>query len=246
MCENSSVVSASTAEAALEKLMPAISALDEGALERCNATGVAAVETSRKMVTLLAEDRPAMEAAFCSPPAVEMEELEARALALWAAEKRVDAAAPEPVSNLPALYAEGGKLKERAVKVLAIIAGEDSEVKRTLEKVRPGTGYRDRADDLTALHPFVLERKAEILQKELMIEAEMRRMGEIAPLLLDPKGGPSSEIEAARLLRNQAWTHFLRAYEEIQRHVAFVHYYAPDRLKAYPNLFRHKPAKKKK
>ncbi len=148
------------------------------------------------------------------------------------------------MTDLPKLYAEGGGLKDRAVKVLYLLDGGNAEVARVLEHVQPGTGYRDRAEDLAALHPLLIARRDKIAATGLMTSADISRLGEISPLLLDPRGGVSDSLKAARLLRHRAYTHFIEAYFEIRRAAEFIHFHAPKRLAAYPNIFRRPPRKK--
>jgi hypothetical protein len=245
MSDTDVVVNASTAEEALAKLLSAIEAIPEEKAMTCVVPGTDLVAASRRMVALLAEDKAAILDVFRSPPMADMEELEERSLAVWATEKKVEAADPKPATNLPALYREGGALKKKSVKVLDLLAEDDAEVQRTLKLVQPGTGYRDMADDLTALHPHLLSRRSAIVATTLMTDAEIDRIGEVAPLLLGPKKAEAKALKAARLLRNRAWTHYLRAYNEIRRHATFLHTDDQDKLDAYPNIFDRGGPKKK-
>lgn len=238
--------SATNAEQALKKQLDAIGAVDENKIEKCNVTGASAVETSRVMTKLLERDLDGIGQAFSSPPVTEAGQLGERSLAFWATEKRVEAIDPTPETNRSALYAEGGELKDLSVKVLDFIASDDDAVVRVLAQVSPGSGFKDRADDLTAIHPHLVERRKEIVRKELMTEAQIDRVGELAPVLLDPKAGKPQELLDARLLRDKAWTHFLAAYNEIRRHVAFLHFYDQEKLDEYPSVYRRgTPASKK-
>jgi hypothetical protein len=231
------VVDATSADQALAKHRSAIEAIPEKETMTCAVSGAVLVETGRKTVPLLASDKEAILAAFKAPPMADMEQVEERAMAVWAAEKQVEAADPTPATNLPALYVEGGSLKDVSVKVLDLLAGNDAEVRRTLKIIQPGSGYRDMADDLTAIHPLLLSRQAAIVATTIMTDAQIDRVGELAPLLLAPKKAEPTALKAARLLRDRAWTYYLRSYNEIMRHVTFIHTNAPDKLDAYPNIF---------
>ena len=237
---------ATNAEQALKKHLDAIGSVDEREIAKCNVTGTTTVEVSRVMTKLLERDMDAIGQAFSNPPVTEAGQLEERSLAFWAAEKRVEAIDPTPESDRAALYAEGGELKDLSVKVLDFVASDDDAVARILKQVSPGSGFKDRADDLTAIHPHLAQRRKEIVRKELMTEAQIDRVGELAPVLLDPKAGTPQELLDARLLRDKSWTHFLAAYNEIRRHAAFLHFFDQEKFDEYPSVYhRNKPASKK-
>ncbi len=125
-----------------------------------------------------------------------------------------------------------------------LVAGNDPTVIKVLDAVRRGTGYADRADDLTSLHPHVLSRKDDLVKRGLMTAEQIDRMGELAPKLLSGEGG-SPEAKAAALLRNRAFTHFYQAWQEIERHLDFLYAFDPEGYASYPTLYPHRPPKKK-
>ena len=245
MDDNAMDINPATAEATLEALLPAIRTIPEDQALTCTVPGTLMVQVGREMVPLLERDRAAIEAAFAAPPIDVMLSIDKRSLAVFAAEKRVVAIDPTPVSDLPALYTEAGELKSQSLKLLDLTAGDEEEVARTIARVQPGTGYTDRANDLGAIHPMLMKYKSAILGTSLMTQAQIDRVGELVPLLLQPKTGKPAALEAARVLRNQAYTYFMRSYTEIRRHAAFIHDGAPKMLETYPNLFSLRISKKK-
>ena len=226
-----------TAEAALERHQEAIQAIRDDRTRRCNVPGTRIVEVSQAVVELIADDIASLRQLFDAPPTQAIDTLIDRGLAVWAAEKRVDTIDPSAPGNRQALFAEGGQLKSLAVKVLDLVAGDETDVARALQDVRPGTGYRDRADDLTTLHPHLDNRRDDLVARQLMTAAQIDRIGSLGSLLLAPQGDQAPELKAARLLHDKAFTYYYQADDEIRRHLEFLHWYNAEALKAYPKIF---------
>lgn len=225
-----------TAEDALQRLMPELEAIPSDDTTRCNVAAITAVEASQKTVEMLPPDLERMREVFKQPPETEAAGLVDRSMALWAAQKRVDAVDAAETPDRAVFYQEAGELKELAVKVLDLVAPKETKVVELLDRIRPGWGYRDRADDLTALYPELHRRRADLVRRELMTEEQIARVGTLAPKLLQ---GPKDTVASAKaaLLRDRAWTHFIRAWREIRRHLAFLYSYDPAGLKEYPSLY---------
>jgi len=230
-----------TAQDALASLLAEIQAVPTKDVRISNVRATDAVSAAQKLVEQATKDRAAIEAPFKTSPFEQIRTLVPRALAFWAADKQTEGVAVE-ASDIPALYAEAGELKTVAVKVLDLIAGQDPAVGKVLDAIRPGTGYADRADDLTALHPLLLARKAAIVNMGVMTEAQVDRVGALAPKLLAEDYDQASV--AAALLRNRAFTHFYAAWSEVERHLDFVFFHDPDARAGYPNLYPRRPSKK--
>lgn len=225
-----------TAESALQQTMPELEAIAAADVSRCNVAGTTAVEASQQTVEMLEPDLERMREVFVKPPETEAATLVERAMALWAAQKRAETLDPDEGPDRVELFQEAGELKERSIKVLDLVAGDDSKTRKVLEQVRPGFGYRDRADDLTALYPQLDLRRADLVRRELMTEEQITRVGTLAPELLREPTDARAMTEAA-LLRDRAWTHFQRAWREIRRHLAFLYADDPAGLQRYPNLY---------
>lgn len=235
----------SNAESALARCLAAIQAIDPKAVEVCNVEGTVIIRVAREYAALLPADVPRLNEIFKNPPEQAMRELVDRGLAAYGAEIRLETLFETGDEQKRALYVEGGELKKKAVLNLQVVAGDVADVLQVIEAVRPGTGYADRARDLSRLHPQLVRFQDVLLRKELMTEAEIDRVGELGTLL--PASGPKpKEIEAARLLRNKAWTHFVTAWREINRHLDFLYYFDPMGRSRYPSLYAKTPAPERK
>ena len=231
-----------SAEDALMSLLSNIQAISPKDTRTTNVRGTHAVSTAQKMTEEAAKHRTAIEAPFKTSPFEQIDQLIPRAFALWAAEKRIEATA-DASSKLSARYAEAGELKTVAVKVLDLIAVDDPAVRKILDAIRPGTGYADRADDLTALHPHLDARKEKIISMGVMTEAQIDRIGVLGSTLLVQENNKEA-ADAATLLRNQAFTYFYAAWREVERHIDFVYFHDSEARAAYPSLYPHRPSKK--
>ncbi len=224
------------AEEALARHQTAIAAIDPKATRHVNVTGTRAVQTSQAMTPKLEQDLPRMAELFKAPPQAEADTLVDRALAYWAAEKRVDAAQPRPATDRAERFAEATRLKKRTVSVLGAVAEGDAAVMDVLEAVRPGTGYEDMADDLTRLYPHLQAHQDRIAGADLMTADQIARVGALGAELLEP-AADGADLAAARTLRDQAFTYFLSAYDALLRHLTFLYWADADGLKAYPKLY---------
>lgn len=228
------------AEAALSRMRAKIEAIPPEQIETCNVAGTHIVAVATRYHENLMVDASLMPTVFVRVPTEAIAEILDRGLAAYGAELRVETLYDTSDTERRQLYAEGGDAKKKSVSVLELVAPSDLEVVGVLTIVRPGTGYADRAKDLSRLHPQLVRYQAEIVRRELMSAAEIDRVGELGALLA--VGGPKPrDAEAARLLRNRAWTLFAQAYRELNAHLDFLHRHAPTARGRYPSLYARSP-----
>ena len=141
------------------------------------------------------------------------------------------------------IYKEANEAKKKVTKILDVTDGNDPAVTYTLEVTKPGRGYVDTANDLDLIYPLLNEKREKLVAAGLMSDEEIDRIAVLPRMLVD---NTEDDIKAARLLRNKAWTLFLQSYEEIRRHVEFIHYYQPKKLANYPSIYSYKKSRKKK
>ena len=233
-------VNTNTGEAALLLLIDAIMAVvAEGAANR-KVSVEDIIEVIRIYIKCFEKDFPLFDEFFKNFSVDDVQDFRDRGMALWAAKARYDAVNPKTVER-KALYKEAGVLKEKVVQILNLKYGEDPDVMRTVEKAKPGTGYKDKASDLTAYYPILDKNREKLVEAELITEEEIDRVGTLPELLMDKTRDPK---KAAKLLCNQAWVYFLESYHKIRRHVEFLHYNNPEKLGKYPSLFSYGRTKK--
>ena len=229
---NNQNIDPKTADKALETLTPKLQEIKKKSFKAIMTSGAQSVGVSRVTNKLLEDDKPKLREFYKELPDT-MTEIELSALALWAAEKRLEAIVN--VDGQP-LYKEGRAIKEQVVKILDLLDGKNKQIIKIIKITGPGTGYVDCANDLAALHPHVVARRDDIIDRRLMTAEEIERMGILPALLIDASGGGKDEEKKAKLLKKQAWTYFLNCYKEIRRYIEFLYFHEPEELKKYPKL----------
>ncbi|MCK6512309.1 hypothetical protein L6R29_20455, partial [Myxococcota bacterium] len=219
---------AQEAKEALEVLLPEICRLKKAEVEQVRLSGGRVSGYAQRVEVLYQDALSGLRKHFKILPEGELGQLRVAALAFWRA--RRDVALIDPRSQtLRKRYEEAGELKGRVVDVLKVVGRGDADVQRVLEEVRPGAGYEDRADDLKDLHSAVKRYRSVLLKKELLTEEEMDAMPRLAESLLAPSKEKAA-LEKARLLRDQAWTYFVRIQREMARYLRFIYDGQPEVL----------------
>ncbi|MCK6511053.1 hypothetical protein L6R29_13910 [Myxococcota bacterium] len=238
--EDSEKLNESEAQEALDALREHLAALKEEELRKPRLSGAQASAYATRMDAKLKEALPALRATFVSVPEKQFALLRKAALAFWSAQRAVELLDPNSIAAQEK-YEEAGVLKEYVIQVLRVVGFGDKKVEEVIEKVKPGTGYVDRANDLQDLSRAVETYKATILQKELLTPAQITSLQSMAEALLAPTQSESVS-EEARLERDRAWTFFLDIQAEADRHMQFLYAKDPKKREALPVL--HKRARK--
>ena len=223
------------AEEALINQLANIRSVPEKDLKSIMARGSRTVRVAKVYLQLLIEDKAKLRKFFVEIPEYFLD-LEIRAQAYWAAEKRLNALAPEKYNTRKAVYEECKSLKKKSVQVLMLVAADDESVQKVIQDARPGTGYVNCADNLAGLYPHLKLRQDDLVERRLMTAEEIRRIGTLPYILLGASIGANEKIDEAKLLKKQAWTYFLSAYKEVRRYLEFLYFHDPEDLKKYPRL----------
>jgi hypothetical protein len=173
-----------------------------------------AVELSLKLSRMAREHIMLLNETFKQAMEDEVVTVGDKARAYWVADARfVNAESAQAAGIRQELYAAAGPMEERGAQVLAAIAPTDPKVDALLAKIRPGTGYRDRANDCQALYVALTDRQERVVGSGLMTEAEIKKLGEIGDKLVQPIAVETSAGKQAETTCNQAFTYFIRAWK---------------------------------
>ena len=209
--------------------------------ERPRKSASVVIENLHVYFKYLEEDLPIINHHFKFFSINDVELLLNKARAFWCLETRFDNTKHK--SARKEVYTEANKLRKKAIQLLELTYGDNQDITHVIKVTKPGHSYVDRANDLLILHPILEEKREKLIASGLISDEEINRIGELPEILID---NTRDDKKAARLLRNKAWTLFIKGYYELRRHLEFIHYYNPERLKKYPSLFAHKKGKRKK
>ena len=159
-------IDAKPAEEALKNQYDSIMAIPEEDVKHPLVSGSGVVGVVRIHQKRLETDTSKLNDKFKELPVI-FTEYDIRALAYWAAEKRLETLVPDDVDYRKKLYKEGRGFKKTSVKVLDFVGGDDKSVRKAIRVVKPGTGYVDCADDLAILHPHIQNLRNEIIERKL-------------------------------------------------------------------------------
>ena len=231
----------SSAAEAFAKVEPEIAALAPSEIAVINLDIPQAVSVVLGALPGLTALRPAIVHALPHHPIHLFDNLETYALAAWYAHLlALPAGSPSnPVKPL----------LEEAVPLRANLLGDAEALARrglldgdTVTEIRAGQGQIDTANDLVALSALFLASWGEIAQRTAATEAEVRRAGELGPLLLAALGvrehgaSPSPREPADR--RARAFTLFTRAYSSTRRAVTYLRWDEGDTDLLAPSLYK--------
>ena len=233
-----------TAKEALVLLFEDIKLVDENDITKMLVLVSDIIALIRIYLHLLKNDFPLIAENFSNFTLEDIKNFRLSGMALWALKAQHEAAAKQS-TNRKDIYKEANALRAKIAQILNLKYGDDPMVIRVLEITKPGHGYADRAEDLTAFSLILDERREELVATSLITNEEIDRAAKLPELLVDRTDNIRDEKEAARILRNKAWTHFLKNYHNVRKHIEFFHYNS-DKLDEYPSLFKRKKRKVKK
>lgn len=223
---------------ALEALRPAMDALAPEALHPINVDIPHAVARALGVAPTLRSLRPRI-AAEC--PAVDLDAIdaiEARALAVEYAHA-VYLTALSPLPAIAEVAAEATAARARLLSLADTLATWNLLDPRTLDRIRPGSGYHDTADDLIAL-ASLLRTHAKSLDGKVPVTAAQldawHLLGERFLRLLGERDEQPARAAEAHADRQRAFTLFDQAYEEGRRAVAFLRWNDGDAHELVPSI----------
>lgn len=223
---------------ALEALRPAMDALAPEALRPINVDVPHAVARALGVAPTLRSLRPRIAAECPSIDLAALDALEVRALAVeYAHAVYLTALSPSPV--LAEVAAEATAARARLFSLAETLAAWKLLDPRTLDRVRPGSGYHDTADDLIALCSLFRENAAGFDGKVPVTPAQLdawHLLGERLLRLVGVRNEQPARAAQAHADRQRAFTLFDRAYEEGRRAVAFLRWNDGDADALMPSM----------
>lgn len=189
----------------------------------------------------LAELRPRLIKALPEHPIAAFDKLETYTLAAYHA--HIVWLPPETTENrVAALLEEATPLRELLLGDAEALGRRKLLDGKVVAEIRAGQGNIDKANDLVALSALFTTRWDDIEHKTAASLEEVRRAGELGPLLLAALGvrdhGVPLEPDAAADQRRRAFTLFFRAYDEIRRAVSYLRWHEGDADQIAPSLYK--------
>jgi hypothetical protein len=149
------------------------------------------------------------------------------------------AGALEDSARLPApLAAEAAELEERMQAVCEYQLADDPELKPELDRLRPGVGYRDLANDLMGYaRLYELRPHAVKGDRKHYRERDAARAEELAGMILQTFSATTSRAPAAYDLYVRVWTLLTQRYDEVRAAGLWLFRKDPRAEQRFPSLF---------
>ncbi|APR82953.1 Hypothetical protein A7982_08302 [Minicystis rosea] len=145
-------------------------------------------------------------------------------------------------SRVAALLEEAAPLRSMLLGDAETLARRGFLDAEAVAAIRAGRGNVDAANDLVALAALFTTQWEAVENKTAATLDEIRRAGELGPLLLAALGerehGPALAPEAAADQRRRAYTLFVRAYDETRRALAYLRWHEDDATQLAPSLYK--------
>jgi hypothetical protein len=116
-----------------------------------------------------------------------------------------------------------------------------------VDKYRSGLGYKALASDVAGLVELIRASWAKISSKTAITEEELDHAASLAQRLLTGVGVKEQDpvaLTAATLLRDQAFTAFISAYDEVRRAVSYLRWHEGDADSIAPSLWAGRTGKR--
>lgn len=211
-------------EAAFEQVLEEIQAVPEQDLITVNIDMMAAITTVTGALPEIRALRPEIEANLLNFDLVQFDKLELYVLALSHTHTRYRSASM-PKENVVGLTSELTVARDHLLANASSLANLRLLDGDRLKNVKTGLGYRALASDVLTLCNVFRDDWARVEGKTPYTQAELHRLGTQALQLVSVLGtreqAPGTPAEAT-LLRQQAFTLFLRAYENARRAVHYL------------------------
>jgi hypothetical protein len=226
-------------EAAYEQVLAEIQAVPEQDLITVNIDVMAAFTTVTGALPEIRALRPEIEANLRNFDLAQFDKLEVYALALSHANSRYRSAAL-PRENVAGLASELAVARDQLLANASSLANLGLLDGESLKNVKTGLGYRALANDVLTLCTVFRNDWTRVEGKTPYTPAELHRLGSQALQLVSVLGSreqaPGSPAETT-LLRQQAFTLFIRAYENARRAVHYLRGKASDADNIAPSLY---------
>ncbi len=225
---------------AYEKTLPEILALPEDELITINIDVMAAVTSVTGALPEIRAMRDAIAAQWRNFDFEQFDKLEQYTLALNQAHSSYRSAFA-PKANVAELAAELTVLRDKLLVNAQSLASMGLINSEQLKNVKVGTGYRALASDVLTLDTVFRENWAQIASKTPFSQADLHAAGSLALELVAAVGQREQApvlVGEAALMRQKAFTLFVRAYDEARRAVLYLRAKAGDADSIAPSLYQ--------
>lgn len=193
------------------------------------------------VVPHLTELRAQLVKALPQHPIAGFDKLETYALATYHA--HILWLPPETSANrVAALLEEATPLRENLLSDAEALARRKLLDPDVVLEIRADQGNIDKANDLVALSALFTTQWDAIKDKTAATEEEVRRAGELGPLLLAALGIREHAValapDAIADQRRRAFTLFFRTYDETRRAVSYLRWHEGDAEQITPSLYK--------
>jgi hypothetical protein len=158
-------------------------------------------------------------------------------------------AASEPDSALAAKFDEAMKLRELLLTDATALAKRGLLNGKRLSELKGPVGYKNGAQDLATLSEIIRPNLAAIAGKTAVTEADLDRAedmsDEIITIVGEKEQGPAS-VAVTSEVRQQAYTLFVRTWEQAHRAISFIRFAEGDADEIVPSLVERRASAKKK
>lgn len=230
-----------TAAAAYKEVQSEIEAVSGDDLAVINIDIPQAVSTVLGVLPKIGALREVMVVNLPNHPMKTFDKLGTYALAAWYTHLLTLPAA-SPSSPIKPLLEEAGPLREDLLSDAEALARRKLIDASVVSDIRAGQGNIDIANDLVALSALFSNNWDEVQGKTAATKEEVERAGKLGPLILAALGmreqGAIVAPAEAAAKRAQAFTLFMRAYDETRRAVSYLRWRERDADDLAPSLYK--------
>jgi hypothetical protein len=232
----------SKAAAAYAQAEPELQKLEPHQLVQININIPTAVSIALGALPNLAPLRPALVKDLPNHPMRFFDKLETYALAAWYAHLLALPVGSESNPVRP-LLDEAIALRATLLRDADALAGRGLLDPEVVRDIRAGQGNVDTANDLVALSAAFTMNWATIQGRTAATSEEIKRAGDLGPMLLAALGvrelgSEPAPVEDAADRRLRAFSLFVRAYDSVRRAVSYLRWEEGDAEALAPSLYR--------
>lgn len=233
---------------ALDRVRPEMAALGESKTKPINLDIQSATATVRGSLAEIMLMRPQIVAQVPGVDISQLDNLETYALALLQA-NATHLVSTSPPEALAGLAEEGTKLRATLLSDATALANRGIINNASLDNLKGPMGYRNLSSDILALATLLRSNWSAIASKSCVTEAELDRAEVVADQLNEAYGihdqGPAA-VATYALERQQAYTLFVNAYDQVRRAISFLRWDNGDFEDIAPSLYAGRTTTRKK
>ncbi len=232
----------------LERVRPQMLAPAQSELLPVNLDPLAAVTIARGALPKLLELRPLLASAINSFELANLDQLELYALALTQAQT-VYQGVVKRSKALATISAQADELRARLLVDTSVHVQRGHISESRLANLKGPNGHRNIASDLLILAALLRDSWPNIRHRTTISEDELKRaelLGDQLVTAIATRKQSTAVAEVAALERQQTYTLFVRAYNQVRRAVSYLRWDEGDAERFAPSLYAKKKAVRRK